>query len=252
MRHAVALLSLAVGLLTPAVPADGRLRVTRWDLEDEHPKALILGDSNIYGTLGKALATSLQALGYDVARYGKPTSGLARPDYFDWPTYAAEVLHEFDADVVFFMFGGNDGQRLTFVASGADRVWWKNEDAWRAEYAERVEAFAQVLRGANRRVYLLSPTNRRSRIERSKMERVKAVQRQAVAGLDRVTWIDMYPYSSDPHGGYLSGGLDQRGRSLDYRRGDGIHLTPAGGVEVARRLFAELLEGGIASCGLDP
>lgn len=241
-------LSFALALLgTSSSHAVVRYRVTSWD-DGERPKALVLGDSNIYGTLGKALATSLSALGYDVARYGKPTSGLARPDFFDWPTYAAEVLSEFDADVVFFMFGGNDGQRLTFVASGAERVWFREQEPWRDEYAERVESFAKLLRGDHRRVFLLSPTNRRSRIERSKMERVKDVQRGATEGLERVTWIDMYPFSSDSHGGYLSAGVDLAGASLSYRRGDGIHLTPAGGVEVARRLLTDLLERGIAAC----
>ncbi len=239
--------SFALPLLATSSPqAAVRYRLTTWD-DGERPKALVLGDSNIYGTLGKALATSLSVLGYDVARYGKPTSGLARPDYFDWPAYAAEVLAEFDADVVFFMFGGNDGQRLTFVASGAERVWFREHDLWRAEYNERVERFAKLLRGDHRRVYMLSPTNRRSRIERSKMERVKDVQRAATHGLQRVEWIDMYPYSSDSHGGYLARGVDLAGESLRYRRGDGIHLTPAGGVEVARRLLGDLLERGIAA-----
>ena len=53
--------------------------------------ALIVGDSNIFGPLGKSLERSLGALGFDVKRRGKATSGLARPDFFDWSTEARRL-----------------------------------------------------------------------------------------------------------------------------------------------------------------
>ncbi|MEZ4269846.1 MAG: DUF459 domain-containing protein, partial [Myxococcota bacterium] len=78
-------------------------------------EVLLLGDSNIYGALGKEIQRALPAVGFHVVRRGKPTSGLARPDFFDWFDTARELIGRYRPDVVIVMLGGNDGQRLERV-----------------------------------------------------------------------------------------------------------------------------------------
>ena len=211
--------------------------------------ALILGDSNIFGPLGKSLERSLGALGFDVERRGKATSGLARPDFFDWSKEARRLLALHHPDLVIAMFGGNDGQRMEFHDASGTPLKMDSGDAWEVAYAHRIREFALLLRGDSRRVFILSPTNRRPRFAREKMSRVRAAQRRALKGLDGVTWIDMFPLSSDDSGAWLNSGADVDGNIVRYRREDGIHLTPAGGQVVGQRLIERLLRDGLTACG---
>lgn len=211
---------------------------------------LLLGDSNIYGALGKEIARALPAMAFEVVRRGKPTSGLARPDFFDWFNTARELIDRHEPDVVIIMLGGNDGQRLERVHEHeGERILWRDERAWRDEYFHRVRDLMTLLRGEHRRVFFLSPTNRRPRLAREKMLRVREVQRAAADSIDGVEWIDMFPLSSDANGNWLKGTTDARGARVRYRRSDGIHLTPEGAAVVASRVVERLVQRGLAACG---
>ncbi len=221
----------------------------------QHPacppmEVLLLGDSNIYGALGKEIQHALPEVGFHVVRRGKPTSGLARPDFFDWFDTARELIGRYRPDVVIIMLGGNDGQRLERVNNQPDeRIMWREEGAWRDEYFHRVRELMELLRGDRRRVFFLSPTNRRPRLAREKMMRVREVQRLAASSVDGIEWIDMFPLSSDANGNWLKGTTDVRGARVRYRRSDGIHLTPEGAEIVAERVVRDLVQRGLAACG---
>lgn len=235
MGRSTAVAAMALCLLAPPAWAGGR--------------ALLIGDSNIYGALGAALEVGLQADGWEVVRRGKPGSGLSRPDYFDWPAVGAALVERHSPDVVIVMFGGNDAQRVLFTGPPRRaRVHWRYEHHWRFAYGQRVRALAWALRGrdgAPRRVFVLGPTNRRNPKGVAKLGRIREVQAAALRGLDQVSYVDMFPLSSDPGGHYLRSGLDLHGRAVRYRRRDGRHLTDEGGVEVARRLLEVLLDQGL-------
>lgn len=201
---------------------------------------LLIGDSNIYGQLGRALERDLLARGYRVHRRGKPTSGLARPDFFDWFAEARRLLDLTVPRTVVILFGGNDGQNLLPADSAERRVPWEDEARWTPAYEARVRRLMELLSADGRSVVLLSPTNRAPAISRARMVRIRAAMKRAVAGLPRVTYLDMFPFTSDPHGRWLQSGLDAFGRRVPFRRGDGIHLTPEGGAEVSRRLLPTL------------
>ncbi len=233
----------------PAMTSSVGFECVRQLPDPPRQRALIIGDSNIFGPLGKFLQRSLGALGYDVKRRGKPTSGLARPDFFDWSAEARALLASHESDIVIAMFGGNDGQRLESTDLSGKPVQMDVGEAWSQEYQQRVRDFALLLRGDRRRVFVLSPTNRRPRFAREKMLKVRAAQSAALEGVDNVTWIDMFPLSSDLDGDWLEAGADVDGNRVNYRRRDGIHLTPAGGQFVGQRLLERLLDSGLTLCG---
>ena len=211
------------------------------------PRTLLLGDSNMHGGLGRYLDTSLKILGLDVMRRGKPTSGLARPDFFDWQEEARAILDLHRPEVVIMVFGGNDGQALSSLEPNVPLVKWRDEAAWRAEYGARMRSLMALLRGEDRRVFFLSPPNRKSPNARAKMERIVSVQREVVGSMEGVGWVDLWRLTSDDYGRFLEAGVDARGRWKIYRKGDGIHLTGPGSREVGRRLVEELLDRGLLS-----
>jgi hypothetical protein len=116
---------LLVALVAPALAAPERCPAG-----DRRPIALVLGDSNIYGSLGTELERSLQALGYRTDRFARSGSGLARPDYFDWFAEAPALIEAADPDVVFFMCGGNDGQGLMPRSRAQRRIPYDDDEAW--------------------------------------------------------------------------------------------------------------------------
>lgn len=217
---------------------------------DKRPVALIVGDSNIYGSLGTELERSLQALGYRTDRFGRSGSGLARPDYFDWFAEAPALIEAADPDVVFFMCGGNDGQGLMPRMPQQRRIPY-DDDAWEAEYASRVVDIVSLLADVTRPVYFLSPTNRRPKSARERMGRVRRVQEAALDGLDSAWWVDMFPLTTDAGGHYLSRERDAQGQMQALRSSDGIHLTNTGGKVVGARLARELVAGGLPIFGTE-
>ena len=84
----------------------------------------------------------------------KVSSGLSRPDFFDWPAHFAKQIPAVNPDIVVVTFGGNDAQGLRNV----DKTWAVQhspgsggDDAdWRAEYGKRVGAAMDYLGGDNR------------------------------------------------------------------------------------------------------
>ena len=218
-------------------------------VEARAPSVLLIGDSNMYGFLGKELQALLTDRGFRVARRGKPTSGLARPDFFDWDTEARRLIELHDPDTVVWIVGGNDGQNLQPRAAGEGAtIGWKREPLWRHEYARRLSEVAGILSSGGRKLILLSPTNRRPRLASEKMRRIIDVQRKTAAQLSRVHFVDLYRMTSQPDGRYQRWMRGGHGEVLLLRKGDGIHLTEAGAKELATRLLVVLDNVGLAMC----
>lgn len=202
-------------------------------------RILVIGDSNFFGSLGHTLRRGFEDQGHIVRLRGKAASGLARPEYFDWFAESERLIAEFRPTVIVTMLGANDVQRITWPLLG-DRVQFKDEAAWRRAYHGRVRQFMKMLSAEGRQVLYLSPTNRGWRIAVEAVTKVREVQSRAALGLDRVEWVDMFPFSSDENGNWLREGVDEQGRRVVYRKPDRIHLTGAGGKLVGERLLAEL------------
>ena len=200
-------------------------------------RALLIGDSNFFGPLGRVLSRELARRGYRVTLVAKSASGLAHPQFFNWFQTVPDLLRTSDPDVVIALFGGNDGQPITPLRGDEPtRLSFKDRVAWDAAYKARVRELAELLRGSAREVFLLSPTNR-PEPARARVVRIKGLQHEAVRDLVRVHAVDLFPVSTAPDGSYLKSGLDPDGRAVRYRRHDGVHLTPAGGEVVGRRLM---------------
>lgn len=206
---------------------------------------LMLGDSNIRGALGIVLERDLEAVGHDVTRYGVPSSGLARPDFFDWSLTAKGLAEMVNPDVVLVMFGANDTQRIK--GRSGETIHWRDESAWRAAYTRRWHALVRALKGADRRVIVLGPTNRRSERHVAALQRVREIQQAVCSATTGVLWLDLFPHSTDERGRHLHEGFDVFGKRVRLRMSDGRHLTRRGGVEVARRLLVSFDELGILS-----
>ncbi|MBT9555410.1 MAG: DUF459 domain-containing protein [Myxococcales bacterium] len=201
------------------------------------PFMFIMGDSNIWGHLGRQMQPSFEKLGYRVYRRGKPYSGLSRPDFFDWIDKSPFLIRSLTPEVVVIMLGGNDAQVLSPLrGSDAAPIPWEDEAAWVAEYERRVERLVGVLASGGATVYFLSPTNRKPIYARQAMHRIIGAQRRAVERTGLAVYVDTYVLTSHPNGEYIAAG-EYKGHPVPYRYNDGIHLSPPGAIALRERLL---------------
>jgi uncharacterized protein len=220
-------------------------------LERCYESVLLLGDSNVYGALGHSLQHDFQTNGSLVFREGKPGSGLARPDFHNWPSEARFLVEIIDPDIVVLMLGGNDIQRLRDTKGRfGEGIPWEDEDRWTREYRERMTALVEGLKAADpasskkdRRLVILSPTNRRPTMNRERVQRIVELQREELSTRQDVHWVDAFALTTADTGRYLAKGYRNDGTVIPFRKSDGIHLTRAGADDLAVRIRNILFRG---------
>lgn len=192
-------------------------------------KILILGDSMIAGAVGLFLEKGLRKHhGYDVQRRGKSSTGLARPDFFSWPKEAAAQVAAFPPDAVICMFGGNDVQGL-WLSRGKWVTW--PEPGWPAEYARRVNAFADIVAPNGEPLFWIGMPVMRPEKFHVRVQRVNTIYRAEMAIRPGGHFIDIWSLLADEAGNYADRlDLDgvPGGKTERVRAGDGIHLSVAG------------------------
>jgi uncharacterized protein len=212
-------------------------------------KILVAGDSMIAGGFGLFLERALQRdHGYDVVRRGKTSSGLARPDFFDWMKEARELVEARQPDVSIVMFGGNDVQGLYMGRDAAKRRAWVtwHDEGWVAEYSRRVAEFCDILAPDDQRVYWIGLPIMRPDKFRSRCDRVNAIYRAQMAVRKNATFVDTWPVLADDEGNYADrialqpASEGKKPKLVRVRAGDGIHLSPAGAHHLVAHVLSEL------------
>lgn len=159
-------------------------------------------------------------------------SGVSKPAMLDWVRKARGQASSFKPDVTVVFLGANDG----FPIGGVPCC----EQAWVVAYAERVEAMMRsYLRGGRSYVYWLTlPTPRRASFVRIYSRVNVAIKRAAerVGGGARV--IDIARVFTP--GGRFRQSITFRGRTINARQPDGVHLSTAG-ASVAATLVMDRL-----------
>jgi hypothetical protein len=105
-----------------------------------HPlRVLIVGDS-LGIDLGGPLQNDLANTGVVQATLdGRESTGLTRPDYFNWPAELQSDIHTAQPQVVVIMMGANDPQDFP----GPPDIPYTSPK-WNVMYAARVAAFMQI------------------------------------------------------------------------------------------------------------
>lgn len=190
----------------------------------------VAGDS-MTEAFGPAFVDGAEATGVVVAdRDLTYSSGLARPDFFDWYAASVEAIAEHDPEVVVIMLGANDGQGIV-TATGPARF---GTDAWIAEYRARVAALMDLLGDDGRLVYWIGLPIMRSNAYGGRMEVLNGIYREeAERRTGHVRFIDTWTLFADAGGSYSAYLPGADGQPVLVRRTDGIHLTEAGADRLA-------------------
>lgn len=205
---------------------------------------LLLGDSfmGTYAAVGDLLEASL--LKYKdtaVYRFGKVSSGLSRPDFFDWNEKAEELIGLYNPNVVMVMMGTNDAQQLTLVDQKGKKTYLKfGTEEWKEEYGRRVEDFLKIFNDRNIIVFWVGLP---SMCEPNYSERIKiieSIQEAQMNNFQNFSFISTWDLLSDDAGNYLAFLPDKNGQYRATRVSDGIHLTFFAGNIVLEKVLKQV------------
>jgi len=193
-------------------------------------RLLVTGDSLAY-YLGQQLAQARRGLATIVD--SKHSSGLARPDYFDWTAYARKQVAADKPTTVVLFLGGNDCQPLRRNGTGS---WTAVGTAsWSAEYQRRVAELLKVYvdGGATHVHWLGLPIAKDPEISNC-YRMLNAASTAAARSVRGVVWTETWSLYS------VNGRYSDRIQGVLARQEDGIHFTYEGTRFVTRRVLGLL------------
>jgi hypothetical protein len=229
----------------PAIAADAPAKKDEPAEPPPVKKVLILGDSLAATGFGALLERKLDAHPeIDCSRKGKSASGLARPDFFDWPAEAKKQVEAKKPELVVVIMGGNDGQDMTPPKKKGKRTSWSDPDAWKSDYRARMDAFLGEIVSDERKVLWLGLPTMGLRSLEVKLEMIRAIQKDAVdAQGDRASYVDTAPFVTTEDGELLKEAkVKSSKKAQPIRAEDRIHFTMSGSEYFADQVYPKVLE----------
>jgi uncharacterized protein len=194
------------------------------------PLRLYIAGDSMDQVFGSSLVNLSEATGLVKAKNDyRVSSGLTRPDFFDWPQRMIDQVVDFRPDAAAVLFGANDGQDVYHDG----KVLKVGTKAWQEVYAGRVGEAMDILTKDGRRVYwvgnpIMKDFGYRQRI--AMMDHIYEAEAKKHPG---VTFISTWKLLSNEKGTYADSLKDANGDLLVMRAPDGIHLSRAGGDRMA-------------------
>lgn len=173
-----------------------------------------------------------------LATHPQVSSGLTRPDFFDWPTYFAEEVLPTDPEVVAVMFGANDSQGMEIDGTAHQ----PSDPEWQEEYRRRVGVVMDQLQGDGRLVLWIGQPHMRDAGFDERMGVLDTIYAEEAEARPWVRFLDSRTVLSPDTDGFQA--TDADGDAL--RQSDGIHLDRAGAALLADAVLAAVTETVVA------
>jgi uncharacterized protein len=197
-------------------------------------RVVVVGDSLAAG-LGTYLERVFKPSLVRVARQGRISTGLARPDYFNWPSSLELIVDEYRPDLVIVMMGENDNQSLRNPGGRLNTPI--GTFAWPQVYEERVAHFMHIATSNGSRVVWAGLPVTRDVDRWALIRRQNDIFERAAGDVDDVAFVDTWELFSAPGGGYTAYFHDGETVRL-IREPDGLHFNSTG-YELLARAVAE-------------
>lgn len=198
----------------------------------------VVGDS-LSISLGSELEKTLGSRpGLAFVRLGKVSSGLARPDFFDWDRNLEDLARSYRPDAVAVMLGANDNKHLR-MPDGSQITYGTPQ--WDKDYAARARHMVEIIRRHNPQatVFWLGAPVMADNALSGDLRHINALLRKTMASLPDCHFVDTWQLFSAPDGSFVFSKDDVEGGAT-LRARDGVHMTQAGAQALAGRCLAAL------------
>jgi hypothetical protein len=160
------------------------------------------------------------------AGYG--SSGIDRPDYYDWAAHLAADLSEYHPQVVTILIGGNDHQDLylngEWIAFGTAQ--------WHTIYSQRVALMMSETLKAGAKMLWVGLPIMRDPIFGAHMQTLNSIYQAEAALHPGVVFFPTWSLFSNAEGQDSAYLTNSSGQSVLARDSDGIHIAPPGGCDI--------------------
>jgi hypothetical protein len=229
----------------PLPPPAGEERRERPVFSAGHPARLWVAGDSLVVTPGESIiraAEDTHAVRAVAPVDGHISTGLSRPDVFDWYRHIRRELQRRKPDVVVLGFGGNDDHPYMTGLPKDVTLDDFGGPIWTREYRRRVEAVMELVeRHARLLVWIGLPITHDAGQTR-RFEVINAVVHDAAVDRENVVFLDTYTMFAGGDGGYAQYLPDDQGALVKVRGDDGVHFERAGGDRVAAEFVERLGE----------
>ncbi|MBE2281327.1 MAG: DUF459 domain-containing protein [Ignavibacteriaceae bacterium] len=197
--------------------------------KDNPAKILLIGDSMMGPGFGEVMIKKLERDSSTAPkRFFKHSTGLSRPDYFDWFAQIRTLLNERQSDIIIVMMGTNDAQG--FTDNGITHYYGKEE--WFRIYRERVAAFVKIITDNSLKVYWVGMPPMREPGFDGRMKTLSKIYDEEISKISNGIFVSGLDLLGDGAGNYTAYKVVNGVNSL-LRANDGIHFTTQGGQVIA-------------------
>jgi hypothetical protein len=199
-----------------------------------HPlRVLIVGDS-LGIDMGGPLQNDLATTGVVTATLdARESTGLTRPDYFNWPLQLQSDMTAAAPQIVVVMMGANDPQDFP----GPPDVPFSSPQ-WAVLYAQRVATFMQIAASGGATVIWVGMPPMQNAGLSGEMTVINAIdQAQAARQTPPVDFLSTTTVLGTAQGAYTPFITNGAGQVVNVRTPDGTHLTPDGGEVLSQRVL---------------
>jgi uncharacterized protein len=207
-----------------------------------------LGDSTADGLWGgfTSLVPHASCLKdvFELGRFAKNSTGLSRPEKYDWAEEARRIAEGFKPQLVIISLGLNDRQSVVDrTETGARRVTQYESPEWPDKYRERVTAMLRGAMAAKASVLWVGLAAMRDNAANADAQLKNKLFEQAVADLAVGSAQYVPPWKLNEQGVdvFTSYAPDKHGKMVHIRASDGEHFTAAGDELVATYLLPKIV-----------
>ncbi len=218
--------------LIPLPPADTELLPPAKirTVGPDHPlRVYVAGDSQAFYP-GHALAGAVDGGFLDVTVDSRNGTGLARPDFFNWPAEFLEIVNEHDPELVVLFMGGNDWQAMQ---SADGLVMIPGSEEWRSEWAWRMHITFDTLVAPHRHVVWVGLPPARPEPFSTGNQLINEISQPVTLVRPDVTMVDIWDLFGGGGDYQESVPPPEGGSPVRARQEDGLHLNRTGSAWVA-------------------
>jgi uncharacterized protein len=187
-------------------------------------RVAVVGDSLADG-VGYYAERVFKPFFVDVLRQGRISTGLARPDYFNWQANMQLIVERYRPDLTIVILGENDNQSLQAPPGGMETPIGSFE--WPPAYRARVERFARIATSDGGHVIWIGLPVERDESRWEFIRRQNDIYRLVAEDLPNVEYVDSWDMFDKADGGYTAYYRDGNEVEL-VRESDGVHFTATG------------------------
>ncbi len=204
-------------------------------------RVLLAGDS-LMESLGPQMQPMLtEELRWSCLPIGKKSTGLCRPDFYNWPAVLEKNLQAFRPNLVVMWVGTNDNQNVHGVKTGGLLTQeWNN-----AYYRKMLEIWGLCRKYKAKLIFIGPPVVGDAKVD-AELKQINRLM-MAVCRRHGLPFLDARAIFTDRHGRYVQRVIGPDGEAVDIRTKDQVHITGAGNERVIKwlcPLMVKTLTGG--------